>query len=625
MSEQNLSDQFFTNEESGIPIPPADQGWMAMQHMLDKAMPVKAPSSPATPKPGASSVMKVLLKSALISGAAATISATAFWVYKQHKHAPDTRPAIVKPVTNPAVDTISSLIDTSQAAIQASLPADSIYQVDAYLNTYSQQTDTPASDYSYNNTNKTTESSYGQTIIPTHPTIGNPEKTNESDNITGTVKRSTTALSHPTGQASNTAVAENKEHTKTAAINNTAKKGANLAATTNQNNNTTNQLSAADLSKDKPLQASGSKESATKTGKPSSLMIARRKPTATASQANIHSSNNPNRSMQSGGSKGSAAQTGKTSSLMIAGRKQTAVLSQADLPSSDTPQDITRQSGIPQNTPAPSGAKQPLTTPQLPAQGFSPAASGVGDHRWVLEPVRQPDQSRNIRLLHSDGDRERLTARSGTKADREDLPIWRIYGQLNVAAPIQSGSYYLSGPTGTDQSFRYLIPILRVERKLNNGALSFDAIPLLSTTVNDTVHHYTKTSDSIPRIDTAWSVKKRFGYGFALQYHYFLTEHLTVSAGAQLSIFNQALIKQTIGDSIWVNAPEGLRSANNRELDNLIRTRISGVVEVYYSLGKWQGGIKTILPVNVNLNNGWNPKNPVRVEFLIRRRLIGFK
>ncbi|QHS58461.1 hypothetical protein [Chitinophaga agri] len=579
-----MSDKFFNNEESGIPVPPADKGWMAMQQMLDKAMPVQAPSTPAKPKPGASSVIKTLLKGALISGTAATIGATAFWTFQQYGRTTNTPPAIVKPVTSPATDSISAHVDSSLTAIGAVLEENSSHQVNADLNIQEQPTDKTASDHSYTNANKPVVASTHGSITPPHPASVSPRETNGPENNSGTAKGTPATLLRPAGSANKAVAGDAKEHTKITAGSAANKTASNPAVTANTDKGTTRQPSAADRSKDTRQQAGRSK-----------------------------------------GSKGYAAIMGIAPALPDAGQQASTDPSQVAPLSADAPEDIARPSGIPQNTPVLSGAGQPAIAPQLPVQGALPAARGVADLTWVLEPIPLTDQRGSNRLLHNDRAGSSFRAKNAIKKTREQPGSYRIYAQLNIAAPIRTGSYYLSAPNGNDQYVRSLIPIIRIERKLYKSALSLDLMPLTATATNDSLRHYTNIGTGSPMLDTAWSVQKRFGYGAAFQYQHFLTEHFAVSGGLQLSVFNQALIKQTISDSMWVYGPAKLRAADKRELEELATTRLNGVIELYYILGKWQAGVKTILPLNINPGNGWNPKTPVRVELLIRRRLISFK
>jgi hypothetical protein len=567
VSEQNLSDNFFTNEENSVPIPPADQAWTAMQQQLDKAMPVKAPGS----------AMKALLKNALISGTAVTISATSLWLYVAHKHAADKHPTVVSPVTDsPDTDTISENNDTALSSIQSPLSNDSSSQ-DKNTHTAGINAADPA-----NAANEQSVMAAGEKIMQKH-----------SD--TALLK---TTIQYPGSNAVTASTPSGTPVSATTLAASTAGKGkrpvviAQYPTTNTTGKNTTNQ---------QPITAASNTVIP-----PANTARKGKRPAIIAQDA-------------------AGQKTGKPLDVAKRYSGEQPPTPPADRHTVDesTPQlPATSSSNTPPVLHA--GNKQQTVTPQLPADGKPPAASGVTVHKWILEPIRQPDQSRNIRLSEKKGTLDNLQVAHVTKTGKENNSLWHLYGQLNIAAPLQGSSYYLLGPQGKNQFYRGLIPILRVEKTFGKRAVSVDAIPMLSAIVADSLHYLANASGSFPSYDTSISVVKQFGYGFALQYHYAVLPRLKISAGGQFSIFSKATVRQSeTNDSTGLSSAEHNRAASAAVLDSLTRTRISGVFEVYYDFGKWQTGVKAIVPFNgTGPKRNWELKTPVQIELLIRRRLI---
>lgn len=210
-----------------------------------------------------------------------------------------------------------------------------------------------------------------------------------------------------------------------------------------------------------------------------------------------------------------------------------------------------------------------------------------------------------------------------TRRKREIHSAWNIYGQLPLAIPLEGSAYYFTGPDGKKQYWRLLIPSLRIERAIGHVALSVDAIPSLNIILPSNEYHSRSAGSSFPQYDTMRSVLKQYGSGLTLQAHYSLTPHLKVSAGAQLSLLGKATVAQTLADTSNKRGVTELRKATKNETDSLAHSRISGLFEVYYEFGKWQTGVRTILPfTNTGLQKNWPIKTPVQVEVLIRRRLF---
>lgn len=635
MSEQNLSDKFFNSEESGVPVPPVEQGWSAMQHILDKAMPVHTPSSPTapkpTPKPGVSAVIKGIIKGALISGTAVTVSVSSWWLYKQYQQTKDTHPALVQPaVESPEADSIQLAGDSRYSAIQSSL-ADSSQGMDELSAVNSDQS--TASAHKEQRTNitdadsralvnqGTAESKNGQTAAD-HKEKSTDITEGQSHEATGAGRRAQVNQGAPNSKKDQAAAAE---------------KISNGALRTDK---TTGTKAKSETTADKQNSASDQaiihtkKQAAGNTGRLS-------RPTT---QVPVTASN---RSHQISAGLSSNQQPASNGPVIPSTGQRTPRAGSPQLPGAGKPPAASgagndaQQSAFVGNYPQKKTAKPKDTSANnnaqatdIPAQkdhllssddnrtNSNPSVPATAN-RWALEPVKQPDQSRNIRLLHNSKDRNTLPTTPVTRHKREIHSAWNIYGQLPVAVPLEGSTYYFTGPDGKKQYWRLLIPSLRFERAIGKVAFSADVMPSINTILPSNEYHSRRAGSSFPQYDTIRSVVKHYGTGFTLQAHYFLTSHLKISAGAQLSLLGKATVSQTLADTLNKRSATILRAATKTETDSLAHSRISGLFEVYYEFGKWQTGVRTIIPfTNTGLQKNWPVKTPVQIELLFRRRLF---
>lgn len=607
MSEQNLSDKFFNSEESGVPVPPVEQGWSAMQHMLDKAMPVHTPSSPTapkpTPKPGVSAVIKGLVKGALISGTAVTVSVSSWWLYKKYQQTKDTHPTLVQPALDrPVADSIQLTRDSSYSAIPSSL-ADSSHLTDELLAV------NPAQDSE-------------QRTVPDHKAQSTNTTEGQSQMATDAGRRAQVAQGAP--DSKNDQAASTR---RTQSAGNTGRLSRPITqvpvTASNGGRQTPAGLSSHQppASNDPVIPSTGQRTP--RAGSPQ-LPGAGKPPAASGANGNGKQSafagNNPRNKPAKPKTMGSTYDRQTTNTPAQKDTRQSALA--ADYPGKKVAKPkatATSNDALAIDIPAqkdhllPSDRNRTTSDPSVPATA----------NRWFLEPVKQPDQSRNIRLLHNNKDRNTIPTAAVTRHKREIHSAWNIYGQLPVAVPLEGSTYYFTGPDGKKQYWRLLIPSLRIERAIGQVALSADVMPYINTILPSNEYHSRRAGSSFPQYDTIRSVVKQHGTGFTLQAHYFLTSHLKISAGAQLSILGKATVSQTLADTLNKRDAILLRAATKPETDSLVHSRISGLFEVYYEFGKWQTGVRTIIPfTNTGLQKNWPVKTPVQVELLFRRRLF---
>ncbi|SDG04809.1 hypothetical protein [Chitinophaga filiformis] len=195
---------------------------------------------------------------------------------------------------------------------------------------------------------------------------------------------------------------------------------------------------------------------------------------------------------------------------------------------------------------------------------------------------------------------------------------WALYLQLNIALPLSDSGYYFVGPNGKNQFYRRLIPTVRVERQLWKGALSLDIQPSVSVVPKSNIP-YDVGSQTSP-FDTTKSLLKQSGWGVALQYQIPIHHKWQVGAGIQASFLQKALVWQTVRDTMGI-AKNGAFPASKKDQQDLSRVSVNGVAEVDYMAGKWQFGLRTLVPVTKMSKTKDISARPVNVEVVVRRRL----
>jgi len=194
---------------------------------------------------------------------------------------------------------------------------------------------------------------------------------------------------------------------------------------------------------------------------------------------------------------------------------------------------------------------------------------------------------------------------------------WAVYAQLNIALPLYNSSAYFMGPNGKDQFYRYLIPALRIERKLWKGALSLDLQPTVTFTPKS--NKYKIGHQALP-YDTVQSLLKQFGSGIALQYQLPIHPKWQLGAGVQALFLQKAVVRQTIVDSMRVTKTS-VFAASAADKQALSKVRINGMVELNYLADKWQFGLRAIVPLTRVSKTKDIPAGPLNGELIVRRRL----
>jgi hypothetical protein len=255
---------------------------------------------------------------------------------------------------------------------------------------------------------------------------------------------------------------------------------------------------------------------------------------------------------------------------------------------------------------------------QLPAKtythaGDGPTAKTESHPSLQLAMIQSPVVRYNTSLQRK---ADLLTLRQ--LSDRNTEKKWALYLQLNVPVPLSGDSSYFMGPDGKDQFYRYLIPTVRVERKVWKGALSLDVQPSVSTVPTSNKYEINPVQTS--PYDTSASLLKQSGWGLALQYQIPVRKKWQVGAGVQASFLQKAVMQQTISDSMSYKYTK-IYSASTEDKRDLNKIRLYGTAELDYVAGKWQLGLRTLIPFTQVSKTRDISARPVNVEFVLRRKL----
>jgi hypothetical protein len=279
-------------------------------------------------------------------------------------------------------------------------------------------------------------------------------------------------------------------------------------------------------------------------------------------------------------------------------------------PASDK-QDTVENTGV--------AAQQTTDRQQLPVKvnahtGDRSVVSPAARYPLQLSMIQAPFAKHNTTLQHK---ADLLVLRPVSTRDREKN--WALYIQLNIPLPLYGDSTYFMGPNGKDQFHRNLIPALRVERKLWKGALSLDVQPTVSAALKSDVPKKDSGITWYP-YDTVRTFLKQYGWGLTLQYRIHILNKWQLGAGIQTSFYRKAVIYQKVSDSVGY-AVSGIYPASPADKQDLSKVRFSGMAELNYVAGKWQLGLRTIVPITRVSKTRDISTKPLNMEFVIRRRL----
>ncbi|MBW8687123.1 hypothetical protein [Chitinophaga rhizophila] len=675
MSEQNLSDQFFNNEEHTIPIPPVDQGWTAMQQKLDAAMPVKGPASG-----GEALLKKSLLKNVLISGTAATITAVAIWQFMASDSKRQTPPAVaIHQSERPLKGNIPTDTDSLEQVVQSgqiyfpgnngayadkSSAIDPAVQPGNRTGIDGEACSIQNADRSHGGLPADSRRVHTGDIYVTDRSAPANNQIQQPGGITG--KRDYAAKHNGTakgqlaiGKDSSSRKGQSYSPAVTDSIGSHSSRVIPVpAASVGYPRNGDAVIPArrpAGAGKQPYKQEAGlsihQQDLKTPEKRLEDMSTAGGSTLAPGIRRPEKAAKDSSKVRNKGITENSRRQGAVTDKRIEAARRQADgtlaaggdTLAYSGDPSQKAANDDSkvRNKGITENSRRQGAlidkrieAAHRQADGTLAAGGDTLAYSGdrpekavkdgnVVQNGWALEPIGYQSQRFNSQLQVNNGNPDRIAIKPVNKKGTKDNHSWSIYGQVNLAVPTHESKYYLTGPEGNNQYFRAVIPAIRIERRLGKMAISLDAIPMLSVQLNDSLHHHAPVNSTINK-PYSTSTLKQFGYGFALQYQYLLTNRLRISAGAQLSVYSKALMQHAdMRDSSLIYDPPYLRSARSNERDSLPNMRIGAVIEACYQFGQWQTGIKTMIPwQNFGGTPLWNLRPGPQIELIIRRRIF---
>ncbi|PWV49684.1 hypothetical protein [Chitinophaga sp. S165] len=264
-------------------------------------------------------------------------------------------------------------------------------------------------------------------------------------------------------------------------------------------------------------------------------------------------------------------------------------------------------------------AQQRTTSQQLPAEHntyTSDHSTGgtTAHHPLQLTLIKTPFAKYNTSLQHKAAP---LVLRQFSSRDREKK--WALYIQLNIPVPLYRDSIYFVGPNGKDQFYRNLVPALRVERKLWEGALSLDILPAVSSDLKSSIPAKDSGTTWFP-FDTSSAVLKQYGWGLALQYQFLIHNKWQIGAGVQTSFLQKTVVYRATSDTFG-HTTSGIYPALPAEKQDLSKVRINAMAELNYVAGRWQLGLRTLVPITRVSKTRDISARPLNMEFIIRRRL----
>lgn len=224
-----------------------------------------------------------------------------------------------------------------------------------------------------------------------------------------------------------------------------------------------------------------------------------------------------------------------------------------------------------------------------------------------------------------------LTAPANNKQRRRfHFEGWNWWLQWNLSVPAAGAKYYFTGADGRFQGYKMLVPAIRLEKSIGKSALSLDITPFSDNLLRAWKNkEWTEMyqQDTVPgggtRYDSVFKSRalvKQFGWGAALQYHYPVSDHWTVSAGVQTNWWTKGgAVEQHVTRGLIPQTKDSAYVAGTDDWKGYARFRANAVLETYYRGQHWQAGIRAGIPLNkLRADSVKNLSYPVQVEVMIR-------
>jgi len=657
VSESNQSNKFFNDGQTPVPIPPADQGWEAMRRKLDTMMPVNPSQTPGNVWQAISG--KTI---SIITAVATTATLSTYLLVKNLRQQPTHTTVASNTVSKAAVDAVQA--DSIYNNGQASFAGDEMNNASGGANKKNALTDDLLSSETAANEIHNTQQQNSQhtganvVAIPGVPGGTANARTTPSDIKADATTSNTTRNKHLSGnsysgytgqhivQTTGNAIPVNQysgtkdSHTPNGQM--TGHKDAQLAGT----NNTGQTGNSIPVNKDETLSIDTIASS-------SSIGY------AFSDAGNMEANNN---GLVKGSVSNSEAAPGKDPKVFPSNGTLGGTIT--DKPTKTTGSRLAPYTGGFSTTDA--EARTPASRPVLatgtqtpvlqdgrilpqvetmnkPADNNGHATTAAAGNKMnsSFQPMElsfiSTANAMPLEGLHLSNDMNATRLEGNTNLSLTPQPVissraydditrWRLYVQLNIAAPLYRRDTYIVGPDGKHDVAKNLIPAIRLERKIGRGALSVDGMPFINNTMPKNEFRIHSVIHPDPVYDTLVTVLKQFGWGVSLQYRIPVYKRFSIEAGVQSTFLQTATIRQSNNvflDSVTVEQRTKLRPARQQELDSLHHVRMGAVLGITYDMGQWQAGVRSVFPLRPAGRKGTTDiKSPVQLEVVLRWRVF---
>lgn len=182
--------------------------------------------------------------------------------------------------------------------------------------------------------------------------------------------------------------------------------------------------------------------------------------------------------------------------------------------------------------------------------------------------------------------------------------------QWKTQLPFSSAQNYFTGPDGSSQPYRILLPGIWLSVTEGRNTLTADINPFASTVYKPRPFR-TGPPTRIKQLS------KTFGITAAVHYDYNLQDRWWLGAGVQAYWFNKGLAFIRIDSAGTLN----VAPLTSNDLANLSTFQLRADAELLYKSIRWQAGIRAgvyFTPLEKSYNT---LKNPLEFELFFRRRL----
>jgi hypothetical protein len=191
--------------------------------------------------------------------------------------------------------------------------------------------------------------------------------------------------------------------------------------------------------------------------------------------------------------------------------------------------------------------------------------------------------------------------------------------------PVKKNDYYVTGPGGSNQLYRHLLPAVVLTFQKQKHKLDLRVSPFLQVQVPDTPYYSYK--DTMSR--ESKSLVKLFGYGAGLHYAYNLYGNWWVGAGIQGNWWRKGLVHHSWSGLLPAASGDSLIALTTKDTVwiDFSSFQLKGDVELWYDRKWWGAGLQCSLPFikPVKNTNTTSFKQPVAFALILRLKLFRAK